>query len=270
MLSRLGAMINPFDEESKQRRAARKERRAAEQARTEEFGFPWAKTPIEQADMAQQAAENAAPQTGPPTANAGAKADIARTVAEGVLREGSQGGAMDVGAMREGFDPSNAESVRQMQRMLNQAGFTGADGNPLSEDGKFGPQSLAALRKMQGGHRQDNASVSELSAGDSSYGNVNDRGKEHLYSDEGRGKSTSGETQMVGNYAGTGGISHTPPEFSMNTKQRQDAVGNVRGGAKGIDDYIEGAAPWLAESSPYRGAKEGVKKFFNWAGDADY
>ncbi len=61
-----------------------------------------------------------------------------------------------------------------------------------------------------------------------------------------------------------------PPEFSPNTQQREDAVGSVRSGAKGIDDYIERKAPWLGDSSAYRGAKEGVKKFFNWAGDADY
>ena len=60
------------------------------------------------------------------------------------------------------------------------------------------------------------------------------------------------------------------PEFSPNTLGREQRVGAVRGGAKGIDDAIEQSAPWLAESAPYRGAKEGIKKFFNWAGDSDY
>ena len=262
-MSRLLQYLNPFDAESKARRAD-------EKARTEEYGFPWAKSPMEQAEMAGQAARNASPETGPPTADAGARQEIAMNTAEGVLKAGSQGEAVGVDEMRKGFDPTNAESVRQMQRMLNQAGFTGADGKPLAEDGQFGPQSEAALRKMQGGYRDDNASVADLTAGDRTSGNINDRGKQHLASREGRGDSTAGEQTIVGNYAGTGGVRYTEPEFDMNTKQRQDRVGNVRGGAKSIDDAIESAAPWLADSGAYRGAKSGIKKFFNWAGDADY
>jgi hypothetical protein len=246
-----------------------KANRADEKARTEEYGFPWAKTPMEQADMAGQAARNAAPQTGPPTADSEARQNIAQTTAEGVLREGSQGGAMDVGAMRQGFDPSNAESVRQMQRMLNQAKYKGADGQLLEEDGKFGPQTLAALRKMQGAHRDDYASVADLTANPEARGNVNTRGKEHLAGREGRGDSTVAQPVTTG-WAGGTGMFETPADYDINTKQREDAVGNVRGGAKSIDDAIEQGAPWLAESAPYRGAKEGIKSFFNWAGDADY
>lgn len=262
-MSRLLEYLNPFDAESRARRADAK-------ARTEAYGFPFAKSPMEQAEMAGQAARNAAPDMGPPTADAGAKQEIALNTAEGVLREGSQGGAMDIGAMRKGFDPSNAESVRQMQRMLNQAGFTGADGKPLAEDGIFGRQSEAALRKMQGGYRDDNASVEDLTAGDRTRGNINDRGKQYLASREGRGDSTAGEQTMVGNYAGTGGVRYDAPDFDINTKQRQDRVGNIRGGAKSIDDAIEASAPWLADSGAYRGAKSGIKKFFNFLGDADY
>tara|TARA_R100001530_G_scaffold27131_5_gene21720 strand:- start:15278 stop:16006 length:729 start_codon:yes stop_codon:yes gene_type:complete len=238
----------------KQKSAEGKARRADEKARTEEYGFPYAKSPIEQADLAQQSGNR----------------DVAQTTAEGVLREGSQGGAMDLDSLREGFDPSNAESVRQMQRMMNQAGFTGADGQPLAEDGRFGPQSLAALRKMQGGHRDDNATLGDLS--DRQYGvfnqsPINTRGKEELYSREGRGQSTR-NTPKAG-FAGDVGLVDGP-EFSPNTLGREQRVGAVRGGAKGIDDAIEQSAPWLAESAPYRGAKEGIKKFFNWAGDSDY
>lgn len=250
----------------KDRASDYKAKRADERQRAEDLGSPWLKYPVEQAEMAGQAARNAAPETGPPTADAQAKQNIAMNTAEGVLKQGSQGGMMSMDAMREGFDPSNAESVRQMQRMLNQAGFTGADGKPLAEDGRFGPQSLAALRKMQGGYRDDNASVADLTASPEAGGNVNTRGKEHLAGREGRGDSTA--SQPAEGWAGP--FAQTVPDYDINTKQREDAVGSVRGGAKSIDDAIERSAPWLAESAPYRGAKEGLKSFFSWAGDADY
>ena len=101
----------------KQKSAEGKARRADEKARTEQYGFPYAKSPIEQAELSQQSYKNAAPDIGPPSPAAEGRRDVAQTTAEGVLREGSQGGAMDLQSMREGFDPSNAESVRQMQRM---------------------------------------------------------------------------------------------------------------------------------------------------------
>ena len=253
----------------KDRASDYKAKRADERQRAEDLGSPWLKYPMEQAEMAGQAARNAAPETGPPTADAQAKQNVAMNTAEGVLKQGSQGGMMSMDAMREGFDPSNAESVRQMQRMLNQAGFTDQDGNPLAEDGVFGRKSEVALRKMQGGYRPDHASVSDLTAGHRTDGHVNTRGKAHLASREGRGDATVGQTNVGGNYAGTGPLV-SPPEFDINTKEREDAVGSVRGGAKSIDDAIERSAPWLAESAPYRGAKEGLKSFFSWAGDADY
>tara|TARA_R100000700_G_C3179487_1_gene156176 strand:+ start:9175 stop:9963 length:789 start_codon:yes stop_codon:yes gene_type:complete len=254
----------------KDRASDYKAKRADERQRTEDLGSPWLKYPMEQAEMAGQAARNAAPQAGPPTADAQAKQNVAQTTAEGVLKQGSQGGMMSMDAMRKGFDPSNAESVRQMQRMLNQAGFTSADGSPLAEDGMFGRKTEAALRRMQGGYRPDHASVADLTENPNAEGNINTRGKQHLASREGRGDRIIPEETIVGSYAGTGGLRTTEPEYDINTKQREDAVGNIRGGAKSIDDAIESAAPWLAESSPYRGAKEGLKSFFNWAGDADY
>ena len=262
-MSRLAAMINPWSAENKARRADQKRR-------AEEFGWWGAKSPVEQAEMAQANYERMAPETGPPTADAERYKNVAQTTAEGVLREGSQGGTMDLGGLAKGFDPSNAESVRQMQRMLNQAGFTGADGQPLAEDGMFGRKTEAALRRMQGGHRTDHASVADLTENPNARGNVNTRGKEHLASREGRGDSVVPQQAPVQAAPFGPAFVQQAPDYDINTKQREDAVGSVRSGAKGIDDYIESKAPWLGDSSAYRGAKEGVKKFFNWAGDADY
>ena len=262
-MSRLLEYLNPFDAESRARRADAR-------ARTEEYGFPFAKSPMEQAEMAGQAARNAAPDMGPPTADADAKREIALNTAEGVLKAGSQGDAVGIDAMRKGFDPSNAESVRQMQRMLNQAGYTSADGSPLAEDGMFGRKTESALRRMQGGHRTDHASVADLTENPNARGNVNTRGKEHLASREGRGDSVVPQQAPVQAAPFGPAFVQQAPDYDINTKQREDAVGSVRSGAKGIDDYIESKAPWLGDSSAYRGAKEGVKKFFNWAGDADY
>jgi hypothetical protein len=251
------------------------DKRADEKARTEQYGFPYAKTPVEQAEMAQAGYNRAAPGIGPETADAAARKDIAQTTAEGVLREGSQGGAMDLGGLAQGFDPSNAESVRQMQRMLNQAGFTGADGQPLAEDGRFGPQSEAALRKMQGGHREDFASIDDLKGGRGDLiekgldQRVNTRGKEELYSRDGRGQSTVAQPVETG-WAGGTGMIHRPADIDLNSRAREEAVGGVRSGAKGIDDAIEAKMPWLSGTGAYRGAKGLIKKGFGWAGDADY
>ena len=53
-----------------------------------------------------------------------------------------KGGAMD-------FDPSDAQSVRQLQRRLNLAGYTDSEGNALEEDGMFGAKTESALRSIQ-------------------------------------------------------------------------------------------------------------------------
>lgn len=258
-MSRILQYLNPFDAESRARRADQR-------ARTEEYGFPFAMTPMEQAEIAGQRARNAAPDIGPPTADAGAKQEIALNTAEGVLKQGSQGGAMDIDAMRKGFDPSNAESVRQMQRMLNQAGFTSADGSPLAEDGVFGRKTEAALRRMQGGYRPDNASIASLTENPNAKGSVNTRGKKYLASREGRDDSVV-PTPAPG-FAGP--FMQTEPEYNINSKERENFVGGIRGGAKSIDDAIERVAPFIGNSSAYRGAKEGIKKFFSGLGDADY
>ena len=251
------------------------DKRADEKARTEQYGFPYAKTPVEQADMAQAGYNRAAPEVGPVTADAASRQNVAQTTAEGVLREGSQGGAMDMDSMMKGFDPSNAESVRTMQRMMNQAGFTDEEGQPLAEDGRFGRKSEAALRKMQGGHREDFASIDDLKGGRGDLiekgldQRVNTRGKEELYSRDGRGQSTVASPVETG-WAGGTGMFHEPADIDLNSRAREEAVGGIRSGAKGIDDTIEEKMPWLSGTGAYRGAKGLIKKGFGWAGDADY
>jgi hypothetical protein len=47
------------------------------------------------------------------------------------------------------FDPSNPESVRQLQTRLNQAGYRDQEGQPLQVDAVFGPNTEYALRKLQ-------------------------------------------------------------------------------------------------------------------------
>ena len=53
-----------------------------------------------------------------------------------------EGGAMN-------FDPSDSQSVRQLQKRLNLAGYTDSEGNPLAEDGMFGERTESALRSIQ-------------------------------------------------------------------------------------------------------------------------
>ena len=47
------------------------------------------------------------------------------------------------------FDPSNESDVKQIQKRLKTAGYKGADGEELKVDGKFGKNSLHALRAIQ-------------------------------------------------------------------------------------------------------------------------
>ena len=255
-MSRILQYLNPFDEESQAKRADRK-------GRAESYGSQFAKTPAEQLELARQSG-----------------GDASISAAEGFLREGSQGGQMDLGSMMEGFDPENAESVRQMQRALNQAGFTDEEGKSLSEDGRLGNKTEGALRRMQGGHRSDNANMNELKGGkgtfmDNFY-NVNDKGKDLLYGREGRDSITAmtDSQKVASKIPMLGGIASdaiAPENYvDLNSKVRQNTVGDIRSGAKSIDDAIESSAPWLGGSSLYRGAKSGIKKFFDRAGDSEY
>ena len=47
------------------------------------------------------------------------------------------------------FDPSNKDSVAELQRRLNNAGYGGKDGNPLVVDGQLGDNTMSGLRAMQ-------------------------------------------------------------------------------------------------------------------------
>ena len=53
-----------------------------------------------------------------------------------------KGGALD-------FNPSDPESVRVLQKRLNQAGYVDQEGNPLQVDATFGPKTEFALRTLQ-------------------------------------------------------------------------------------------------------------------------
>lgn len=82
--------------------------------------------------------------------------------AGGVLKNTASAIARDIspthGAARDfarGFDPSNTESVMQMQERLNKSGYTDADGNPLAVDGVMGEKTEFALRGLQGSDNLD-------------------------------------------------------------------------------------------------------------------
>ena len=49
----------------------------------------------------------------------------------------------------QNLDTSDSQSVMDMQRMLNMAGVTDSEGNPLAEDGMMGAKTLSALRGAQ-------------------------------------------------------------------------------------------------------------------------
>ena len=47
------------------------------------------------------------------------------------------------------FDPSDSTEVARLQKRLTNAGYKGEDGKELTQDGKFGPNTLFALRNIQ-------------------------------------------------------------------------------------------------------------------------
>ena len=47
------------------------------------------------------------------------------------------------------FDPSNETDILKLQKRLNEAGYKGEDGKALDVDGKFGKNTLHALRNIQ-------------------------------------------------------------------------------------------------------------------------
>tara|TARA_R110000824_G_scaffold176022_3_gene354810 strand:- start:422 stop:1102 length:681 start_codon:yes stop_codon:yes gene_type:complete len=65
---------------------------------------------------------------------------------ERISQAANMGQSMD---FARDFDPANAESVREMQRNLNRAGYKDKYGNALDEDGKMGGLTESALRTAQ-------------------------------------------------------------------------------------------------------------------------
>lgn len=66
---------------------------------------------------------------------------------QGIAKNTGYGLTQDM--MRD-FDPSNNDSVMQLQKAMNAAGIKGADGKSLSEDGMIGKNTMRALRFAQG------------------------------------------------------------------------------------------------------------------------
>jgi len=227
-------------------RAAKKEE---QQFRQEQYGNRYAMSPEEQSEMNPER----------------------QNVQDAYLRESSLGEATGVGAMEQGFDPQNPESVLSMQRALNRAGFTDEEGQPLKEDSMMGPKTLSAIRAMQGGHRGAGASIDELQGQDSGMldAGASTKSAEEIYSPEGRGKSRVPTHDPEG-LGGWSGQTNVWAEQPITSKGREDVVGGVRSAAKGIDDLIEEKLPWLGGSGAYRGAKDWIKKGFGRAGNADY
>lgn len=227
-------------------RAAKKEE---QQFREEQYGNRFFKSPEEQAEMNPER----------------------QNVQDAYLRESSLGEATGVGAMRQGFNPEDPESVLSMQKALNRAGFTDETGARLKEDSMMGPKTLSAIRAMQGGHRGSGASIDELQGKDPGMFDLSasTRSAEEIYSPEGRGKSRVPTHDPEG-LGGWSGQTNVWPEQNITSKEREDAVGGVRSIYKGADDWVEEKLPWLAGTDAYRGVKERVKKDFNRAGNADY
>lgn len=62
------------------------------------------------------------------------------------LRQVSSGGQPIRERPVETADP---DAVKRIQSALNQLGFTGADGKPLEEDGRYGPNTVFAVKQFQ-------------------------------------------------------------------------------------------------------------------------
>tara|TARA_R100000808_G_scaffold14629_1_gene34407 strand:- start:21424 stop:22215 length:792 start_codon:yes stop_codon:yes gene_type:complete len=60
------------------------------------------------------------------------------------------------------FNPGDKNQVMEMQKRLNQAGYLGSNGKPLAIDGILGPQSVDALRRMQGDMIYENKMAKSL------------------------------------------------------------------------------------------------------------
>lgn len=113
--------------------------RAESAYRQKNFGHANALSPEEQMEMARKYGD-------PSVMEAAAKGYAKHATKQGEVM------SMDerVNKQLQGFDPSNAESVRRMQRALNQGGYLDYEGKALSEDGMMGERTLSAIRQMQG------------------------------------------------------------------------------------------------------------------------
>jgi hypothetical protein len=96
---------------------------------------PWLKTEAEQFNMANADA-GAEPS---PSSEFAPKNRIAKNTGFGLTQK-----------MMRDFNPEDSGQILQMQQAMNAAGIKGADGKSLAEDGKFGPNTLRALRFAQG------------------------------------------------------------------------------------------------------------------------
>jgi len=106
-------------------------------AKFQEGGEYGLKTKAQQAGMAHQAAQQATNEGGVGQGN---------PALEGISQQANRGLAWD---QSRDFDPTDNESVMQMQQALNRAGFTDKYGNALKEDGLMGGLTESALRKSQ-------------------------------------------------------------------------------------------------------------------------
>ena len=106
-------------------------------AKFQEGGEYGLKTKAQQAGMAHQAAQQAANEGG-----VGQGDPALEKISQQANRGQSWGLSRD-------FDPTDNESVMQMQQTLNRAGFTDKYGNALKEDGLMGGLTESALRKAQ-------------------------------------------------------------------------------------------------------------------------
>tara|TARA_R110002020_G_scaffold446348_1_gene658613 strand:- start:367 stop:1050 length:684 start_codon:yes stop_codon:yes gene_type:complete len=127
-------------------------RRAGERQRAGENRNPFLKSKEEQFNIANEMASNEPS----PSSEYAPMQGIAKNTGYGLTQD-----------MMRDFDPSNNESVLQLQKAMNAAGIKGADGKALSEDGIIGKNTMRALRFAQG---QTDIADSPEARGMQSYG----------------------------------------------------------------------------------------------------
>ena len=118
--------------------------------------------------------------------------DMTRATA-GAVKRGVSPSHKGARQFSQQLDPSDQDSVMQMQEQLNAAGYTDQDGEPLKVDGKMGGKTEFALRRLQ---RTDNLHKGAFGGGDSSF-NVTPTGmsNEQIQADY-SGPSAAGEERL--------------------------------------------------------------------------